>query len=343
MDGTNLDLDLDRIAQAHSRIDPVFRNTPQFVDPQLCAALNQRVVVKMETLNPLRSFKGRGVDLLAHELEPGTRLVCQSTGNFGQAIGYAAARRGLSADVFVPSGVSPVKLARMTSLGVRVHEVGNGRPKEAARAYAAARENSVFVEDGQHPRIAEGAGSIGVELLTAGPIDTVVLPVGDGALITGVARWMKEHAPHTRIVGVCAQGASSMVDSWRAGCVRATGRADTFAEGIAIPYPVPESVERMRLLVDDMVLVNDTDLLVAMRTALANLGVLPEPAGAAGLAAIATHNLPGDVVATVITGGNVSPALFPDILAAGEQQGTARSEVAQANAEPTRPARPAQF
>ncbi|MBB4929658.1 threonine dehydratase [Lipingzhangella halophila] len=314
------DLELTKIAEAPSLIDPVFRNTPQFVDEQLCAALGRRVVVKVETLNPLRSFKGRGVDLLAREFEPGTRLVCTSTGNFGQAIGYAAARHGLSAEVFVPAGVSPVKLTRMTSLGARVHEVSEGRTEEAARDYAAAHEDSVFVKDGQHPRIAEGAGTIGVELLTAGRVDTVALPVGDGALITGVARWIKEYAPHTRIVGVCATGAASMVESWRAGRACPTERADTFAEGIAISSPIPESVSRMRLLVDDMVVVDDADMLAAMRTALATLGVLPEPAGAAGLAAIAKHDLPGDVLATVVTGANASPSLFGDVLAAGQDR-----------------------
>lgn len=307
-----MDLDLDRIAGASALIDPVLLNTPQYVDEQLCAALGRRVLVKVETLNPLRSFKGRGADLLAAEFEPGTGLVCASTGNFGQAIGYVAARHGLTAEVFVPAGTSQVKLTRMAGLGARVHEVADGDPKQAARAHAAAREGSVFVEDGRHPRIAEGAGTIGVELLAAGDIDTVVLPVGDGALITGVARWTKEHAPGTRIVGVCATGAPSMLDSWRAGTVLPTERADTVAEGIAIHTPIPESVDRMRLLVDDMVTVDDADMRAAMRTALETLGVLPEPAGAAGLAAIASHDFPGEVLATVITGANASAPMAAD-------------------------------
>ncbi|WP_019813228.1 threonine ammonia-lyase [Saccharomonospora saliphila] len=311
-----MDLDLARIAQASALIDPVFVRTPQFVDEQLCAALGRRVLVKIETLNPIRSFKGRGMDLLAREFAPGTRLVCSSMGNFGQAVGYAAARHGLSAEVFVPAGLSPVKLTRMTSLGVRVHEVGDGHAADAARDHAAADDDSVLVVDGLHPRIAEGAGTLGVELLTAGTIDTVVLPVGDGALITGVARWIKEHSPHTRVVGVCATGAASMVDSWRAGRVVPSEAADTIAEGVAVRSPIPESVDRMRSLVDDMVVVDDADLLAAMRTAVETLGVLPEPAGAAGLAAIATHDLPGDVLATAVTGANTPAALAADVLAA---------------------------
>lgn len=310
-----MDLDLDRIARAAELIDPVFLNTPQYVDEQLCAALGRRVLAKIETLNPLRSFKGRGVDLLARELAPDTRMVCASTGNFGQALGYAATRHGLSAEVFVPADTSQVKLTRMASLGARVHQVQGGGAERAARTFAQEHEDAVLVKDGLHPRVAEGAGTIGVELLAAGPIDTVVLPVGDGALISGVARWFKEHSPSTRIVGVCARGAASMAQSWRSGRVLATESADTFAEGIAISDPIPESVARMRVLVDDMVLVQDADMLAAMRTALLTLGVLPEPAGAAGLAAIATHDLPGEVVATVITGANASTDLFDQALA----------------------------
>ncbi|MBA8824649.1 threonine dehydratase [Saccharopolyspora lacisalsi] len=230
----DLGLDLTRIEQASSLIDPVFVDTPQFVDEQLCVALGRRVMVKIETLNPLRSFKGRGIDLLAREFAPGTRLVCESTGNFGRAVGYAAARHGLSAEMFVPAGISPVKLARMASLGVRVHEASEGRAEQAARAYAATCEDSVFVE------------------------------------------------------------------------------------GVAISAPIPESVARMLLLVDDVVVVDDADTLAAMCTALATLGVLPEPAGAADLAAIATHDVPDEVLATAVIGPNVATALFGDVLTVTE-------------------------
>lgn len=316
MHALDMDLDLDRIARARQLIDPLFLDSPQYMDEQLCAALGRRVLVKVETLNPLRSFKGRGVDLLARELAPGTRMVCTSTGNFGQAVGYAATRHGLGAEVFVPAGISQVKLTRMRSLGARVHEVQGPDVDGAARAFAAAHPEALVVKDGQDPRIAEGAGTIGVELLKAGPLDAVVLPVGDGALITGVARWLKEHSPATRIVGVCAQGAPSMATSWSRGRAVGTERADTFAEGIAISDPIPASVARMRVLVDQMVVVSDAQMLAAMRMALVTLGVVPEPAGAAGLAAIAANELPGEVVATVITGANADQGLFPRLVSA---------------------------
>jgi threonine dehydratase len=305
------DLSLTRIAEAPAAIDPVFRDTPQFVDEQLCAALGRRVLVKVETLNPVRSFKGRGAQLLAQRFPPGTRLVCESTGNFGQALGYATQSRGLAADVFMAAGGNQAKVARMRGLGVTVHEV-HGDERAAAVAFAADHADRVFVEDGDDPAIAEGAGTIGVELLAAGPIDTVVIPVGDGALITGIARWIKDRSPSTRIVGVCATGATSMAQSWRAGRVMSSP-TDTIAEGIRIGRPVPSSLTRMRALVDDIVLVDDSAMLAAIRAAATTLGLVLEPAGAAGLAAIAGHDLPGDLVATVLTGSNLDPSLFAEV------------------------------
>lgn len=296
-----------RIKVAATAVDPVFRDTPQFYDEQLCAALGRRVLVKVETVNPLRSFKGRGVDFWAQGIDGHPHLICASAGNFGQALAYVGCRRGMTVDVFVPADVNPGHVARMRLFGASVTACGDdfGAAKEAARAQAAELPNARFVEDGGLAAIAEGAGTIGVELLTAGPLDAVVVPVGDGALINGVALWVKENSPRTRVVGVCAAGAPSMVDSWRAGRPIAGPRPATIADGLAIQVPVAESVAWMHGLVDDMVLVDDAALIEAMRLAADTLGLLLEPSGAAGLAALRTHDLPGERVAVVLTGSNV--------------------------------------
>jgi threonine dehydratase len=309
METMDLDLSIARIEEAARTIDPVFLNTPQYEDEQLSVALSRTVVVKVETANPLRSFKGRGADFLMGRLGAGPTVVCSSTGNFGQAVAYAGQRRGIAVEVFVPENVNPLKLARMRSFGARVTAVGadSAACEVAARDHVAMTRGRVYVEDGREPAIAEGAGTIGLELLPAGPFDTVVLPVGDGALITGVARWIKNHAPETRIVGVCASGAPCMAMSWRARKPISTERSDTIAEGIEVRVPVPESVVRLVALVDDMVLVDDSDLLQAMQLSAQTLGLLLEPSGAAGLAAIRVHDLPGDRLATVLTGSNLRP------------------------------------
>ncbi len=304
-----MDLDLGRIEEAARTIDPVFLNTPQYADEQLSAALGRQVVVKIETANPLRSFKGRGADFFMGRVGRRATVVCSSTGNFGQAMAYAGRRRGIPVEVFVPENVNPLKLARMRAFGARVTPVGvdSAASEAAARDYVAGRAGCVYVEDGRETAIAEGAGAIGVELIQAGPFDAVVVPVGDGALITGIARWIKDRAPETRIIGVCASGAPSMALSWKAGQPISTERSDTIAEGIEVRIPVRESVMRLVALVDDMVLVDDRDLLRAMQLSAETLGLLLEPSGAAGLAAIRGHKVAGDRLATVLTGSNLRP------------------------------------
>jgi threonine dehydratase len=308
-DLAGLDIRLERIDEAVTAIDPVFTHTPQYADAQLAEALGRHVVVKVETANPVRSFKGRGADFVMRRFRPRQRVVCASTGNFGQAIAYAGWRRGIAVEVFVPAGANPIKLARMKLFGALVREAGrdSAECKQLARHHADGRPELVFIEDGREPEIAEGAGTIGVELQREHSIDTLVLPVGDGALIAGVSLWIKAHAPATRIIGVCASGSPCMAESWRVGEAVSTERSNTIAEGIEVRVPVPESVARLRALVDDMVLVDDNDLLDAMRLAIRTLGLIVEPSGAAGLAAIRKRDLPGERVATVLTGSNVRP------------------------------------
>jgi len=249
----------------------------------------------------------------------GERVVCASTGNFGAAIAYAGRRHGVTVDVFAPADVNAVKRARMEAFGARVTPVGrdSAECQEAARSHAAATPGCVFIQDGEDPAIAEGAGTIGVELLRSGPIDTIILPVGDGALIAGVACWIKAHSPTTLVVGVCAHGAPCMALSWRAGRPVSTERSDTIAEGIEVRSPIAESVARLQVLVDEMVLVEDRDLLEAMGLAAQTLGLLLEPSGAAGLAAIQVHDLPGERLATVLTGSNLRPACLAAYVAIG--------------------------
>jgi threonine dehydratase len=306
------DLKIENIEEAARVMDPVFLNSPQFEDEQLCAALGRRTIVKVETTNPIRSFKGRGADYLFNKLDPKMKVVCASAGNFGQAVAYAGRSRGMAVEVFVPTDVNPVKVKRMESFGakVRICAADFDAAKQNARHEAAEKSGFIFVEDGDDPAICEGAGTIGRELLRMGNIDTFVIPLGDGALITGIGAWVKRHSPNSRIIGVCPAGAPAMERSWRAGKVVNMTGTNTIADGISVGAPVARSLERMRSLVDDIVLVEDSQLLEAMRLAVSTLGIILEPSGAAGVAAIRTHNLPGNRLATVLTGGNVHPDLL---------------------------------
>jgi threonine dehydratase/peptide deformylase len=315
---------LDRIAEAARTIDPVFLGSPQFVCEPIAERVGCRLTLKVETINPIRSFKGRGADYaVAKRVEraPGdrTRLVCASAGNFGQGMAYACRRRGLPITVFAATGANPLKLDRMRALGAEVRIAGADleEAKRVARAWAAER-GARFVEDGDDPHISEGAGTIAVELLAQGDaFDAVVVPVGDGALINGIARWIKAAAPPTRVIGVCSRGAPAMAEAWRRqrhGLPRRGHAAmpGTIADGIAVRIPIAASVEDMRDTVDDLVEVDDAALLAAMRALHAHAGLVAEPAGVAGLAALLARVVDGSLgcdgprVATVICGGNAT-------------------------------------
>jgi threonine dehydratase len=297
-----VDLSLTRIEAAVAEIDPIFLNTPQFVSERLSKEFEREVLVKVETLNPIGSFKGRGTSLLARELDPSLTWVCETAGNFGQGLAYAARDRGAPVQIFVGPDAPKGKVARMRALGAEVEVYQH--PHTAAREYAAAGERRYLVVDGLELAVAEGAGTIGVELAAKDPVDTAVIQLGDGALITGVARWLKSRRPDTRVVGVCASGAPAMAQSFAARRPVSVAGQGTIAGALAITDPVPESLDRVLELVDEVVLVDDDDLRAAMALVADSLGVLVEPAGAAGVAALARHpeTLTGERVAVLLTG-----------------------------------------
>jgi len=301
-------LDPARIRHAHTVIDDAFRNTPQFAPESLGRKLGAELVVKVETLNPIRSFKARGALFLASTLTATDHLVCTTTGNFGQGLAYAARARGLRASIFTPADANPAKIAKMRSFGGDVHPTPGtfGDVRRAAEAFAAEHGAKVVI-DGREPAIAEGAGTIGLELLAyPKPFATLLVPLGDGALINGIATIVKAESPATRIVGVCAKGAPAFEASWRSGEI-ATALADTIADGLAIETPERVAIDDAKRLVDDIVAVDDAALREAMKLIHAELGVVVEPSGAAGIAALMVYpgRFTGGLVGTVLTGGNV--------------------------------------
>jgi threonine dehydratase len=300
------DLSPERIAAAAERIEAAFLHTPQFVSDELSAALEREVVVKDETVTPIGSFKGRGTWLLAEKLDPVKTWVCSTAGNFGQGLAYAARARGAIVEAFVSGEVPSAKIAGMRALGARVHTAEH--PGWAAREHAAAGEDRQLVVDGLHPEMAEGAGTIARELEALGPVDLAVVQIGDGALVSGVACWLKHVRPRTRVVGVCASGAPAMARSFAAGHVVSTSDTETIATAIAITEPIQESLNRVIALVDESVPVDDDDLRLAQQLILDTIDVAVEPAGAAGVAALARHGrrLHADRAAVLLTGAAAS-------------------------------------
>ena len=306
-------LSVERIEEASRLIDPAFLNSPQFEAESLSRRYGVRTYLKVETVNPIRSFKGRGADYFVAKL-PATmkRLACASAGNFGQGLGYAARKYGIGLDVFASVNANPLKLEAIRAFGACVHMTGHDfdAAKAAGRAYAA-REGIMFVEDGKEPEISEGAGTIGLELCRlSARLDAVLIPLGNGALIGGVARWMRHASPSTKIIGVCAAAAPSMEQSWNRRFVIETATAMTIADGIGVRVPIPEAVDDTLTLVDQVVLVGDRAMVRAQNVAFRELGLMVESSGAAGLAALrlCASALKGLSVAIVLTGGNVSAA-----------------------------------
>jgi threonine dehydratase len=302
-------ISLDNIARAAEAIDRVFLRTPQFVCEPLGRALGVSLAIKVETLNPIRSFKGRGADLLVSRADAGVPLVTASAGNFGQAMAYACRKRGLPLTVFASVHANAFKIERMRDLGARV--VLHGRDFDEAKSEARrAAESSAarLVEDGRDVETAEGAGTIGLEWLESGErLDVLLIPLGNGALFNGVARVMKARSPHTRMIAVQAAQAPAMIESWRAGRVIERSAA-TIADGVAVRVPIDQALRDMDGLVDDAILVQEATILEAVRLVHRHAGVVTEPAGSLGVAAlIENREAFGDrAVGTILCGGNLT-------------------------------------
>ena len=303
-------LKIENIREAVRSIDPVFLNTPQFQADSLSRILGAKIVVKVETANPIRSFKGRGAEFLASKIPPKTNIITASAGNFGQAMACACARRGVALTVYASVNANPFKLERTRALGATV--VLHGEDFDAAKIEAkrvASESGARMVEDGLEVETGEGAGTIGLEL--AGwkeRFDAVLLPLGNGALACGVGRYLKHVQPQIRVVAIQSAGAPAMLESWRQKRMVTFDTISTIADGIGVRIPIPECVHDMEGIIDDGIFVQDACLIEAMRLAHEHLGIVLEPSGAAGLAAILENRarFADQNVAVVLCGGNLT-------------------------------------
>jgi len=304
-------LSVDRVVLAAEAIDPVFTHSPQFECEPLGDAVGVRLALKVETVNPIRSFKGRGADWLVSQLASHDPVICASAGNFGQAVAYAARRRGLEVTVYAAVRANPLKLDRMRRLGARV--VLHGDDFDAAKHEArrvAAEQGRRFIEDGLDVETLEGAGTIALEWLGAREFpDVLLIALGNGALFNGLAGVVKAKHAGTRTIAVQAAGAPAMVDSWRAGRVIEHPELHTIADGIGVRVPIPQALDDLRGLVDDAILVSEESIHHAMRLIHRHTGLVAEPSAAVGVAALIEHDavFRGQFVGTVLCGGNLTP------------------------------------
>ncbi len=275
--------------------------------------------LKVECVNPIRAFKGRGTWLavagLAGEgrVGPGRAVVVASTGNFGQGVAFAARAHGVPAVVFADEHANPLKLDRIRSFGATVIQQGRDfdEAREAGAAFAE-RDGGYLLVDGADPRVAAGAATLALEVTDAAASGTLPMPavayvpLGNGALIVGVGAWLRHAAPACRIVGVAAAGAPAMVLSWQHGEIVETPEAATYAEGIACRVPVPEALDMMVGRVDDLALVSEVQLRAAEAELRDATGITVEGAAAASWAGLRADATPGGPALVILSGSNAS-------------------------------------
>ncbi|WP_328322654.1 pyridoxal-phosphate dependent enzyme [Kribbella sp. NBC_00382] len=307
-------LELARILQAREQIDPVFRETPQYDCGALGEVLGCRVILKVETVNPVRSFKGRGTETVLSRLPGAGAVVCASAGNLGQALAYSGRRRGIEVTVVASAAANPLKIERMKALGATVVLVDGEIEAALETAERFASETGAFlVEDSKDIGTCEGAATIGVELAELPvELDSVLISLGAGAMASGVGFAVKSLCKTTEVICVQPEKAPAMTLALRAGRPVEVGAPETIADGVAGRYVIPEVLEDLTAVADDAVLVTEEGIVEAMRLLYLHAGLVVEPAAALGVAAILESNgrFNGKTVATILCGGNVTPTDF---------------------------------
>ena len=266
------------------------------------------LTLKVELVNPVRCFKGRGASFCVSQLDGDGPLVCASAGNFGQAMAYACRARGRRLIVFAGVTANPLKIERMRALGAEVRLAGEDFDAAKLEARRWAGEAGLqFVEDGLEAATAEGAGTIGVELSGLG-LDAVLVPLGNGALLGGVALALRTLAPGVKIVAVQAAGAPAMTESLVGGKIVCHSEMSTIADGIGVRIPIPETLAYLQGMVDEFLLVGEESIVAGMRAIHRHAGLVVEPSGAVGVAALLENPelFRGQRVGTILCGGNLT-------------------------------------
>ena len=293
-------------------IDP----TPLKQENAFSESLNAEVFVKYEFLNPVKSFKIRGAlnlaDVLANSKSV-SRVITVSTGNHGAAMAFACREYNLQLTVGVPVNCDQSKLKLIRQFDGELEMIGRDldETKELLQQHPHSPD-TIFIEDGSCPEIVAGTSTIGSEIVQQlSNVEVAIVPVGNGALIGGIGTALKEFNPAIRVIGVQSDLAPCMALSFEAGYAVDTESCDTFATGMAVRVSIPEAVDLMLAVVDEMWVVSETDLKEAMGVFYNHTGHLPEGAGVAPLAAALKMrtDLENKKVCLIASGANVDDAL----------------------------------
>lgn len=318
----DLAVSLADIQAARNTIRDVIVATPVLPARRLSAELGANIFYKAENTQYSGSFKIRGAyNTIAHlsDDERARGLIAPSAGNHAQGVAQAAQICGVKATIVMPERAPLTKVMATRSFGAEVVLYGTSFDDAVAHARELQeRHGYTYIHAFDHPRVIAGQGTIGLELAEALPrLDTLVVPIGGGGLIGGIAIALKALLPDVRIVGVQAAGCAPVPASLAAGRPIAVARASTIADGIAVKCPGELTLPIIQQLVDEVVTVTDEEIVMGIAHVVQMSRLVVEGAGAAGVAALLSGKVPvtpGSTVATVLCGGNIDATLLTRVL-----------------------------
>ncbi len=308
------------IRTARQTIDGRLHRTPIVGSATLSRLAGCPVWLKLENFQKTGSFTPRGAFNNIMGIEPGKRargVITISAGNHAQGVAWAAAQVGIPSVVVMPAGASPAKAEAARGYGARVILHGDIAAAFAKLEELRAELGMTYVHAFDDEATIAGQGTLGLEIAEDLPdVERVIVGIGGGGLISGVAVAIKESLPAVRIIGVEPTGADSMMRSRAQGSPVRLDKIDTIADGLAAPFAGERTFAITQKYVDDLVLVNDDEIRGAMRLLLERCKVLAEPAGAAATAALLAGRAGGGAGRTlvVVSGGNVAPGVLGDLL-----------------------------
>ena len=312
------------IDQAVQRLAPVVRRTPLEFNDRLTKVIGQPVWLKREDAQLCRSYKVRGAYNLIASLSAEQRrrgVVCASAGNHGQGVALACSQLQIRGRIFLPSNTPRQKLQRIEAIGgpwVELITVGNSYDQAGTAAHEDCRRTrAIYAHPFDDPRTIAGQGTVAVEIAHQfeGDIGTVVVPVGGGGLIAGMALWLHEHRPAIRVVGAEPAGAASMSAALAHGAPVDLDPIDTFVDGAAVGRVGELTFPIVRDLVDEIVVVSEGAVCSEMLDLYQTDGIIAEPAGALASAAarlIVSHD--ADPVVCIVSGGNNDVSRYAEIV-----------------------------
>ena len=307
------------VRNAAAQLEGHVLRTPMVVSPLLSQQLGCNIYTKLECLQYTSSFKARGAFIAMQSLSDEQRsagVIAMSAGNHAQAVAYHAGQMGIPAVIVMPSQTPFAKIARTRAYGAEV--VLEGRNLNDCESKVQALIDSrglTLIHPYDNNEVMIGQGTVGLEMLIDQPdLDVLVVPIGGGGLVGGIATIAKEMRPDIRIIGVQTEAYPSMHAAMLGRDIVCGG--ETLAEGIAVKKPGGVTLPVVQALVDEIVLVNEKHLEWAVSGLVEQQRIVAEGAGAAGIAAIYAHPqlFKGLKVGVVICGGNIDPRLLSSIL-----------------------------